>query len=128
MVGCEATRAMELSATETTIRASDSHMCEGAVCEAVALFPLARGERLRVRLREGAGPGVEARLLLAPRDYTFRLGVLFAGFGAPIASAKLDGEHAVMDVSVDVSGFYKLRVIGPAEAAAEVCVVSGPGQ
>ena len=100
-----------------------SNWCERGGCTAVGMFALNRGETLQLDWVR-PGPGVEARLSFAPPDYLGGTGVLWTGFGDEVKNAPLpESEGTPFAAKVEVSGWYKLNLTGPAEASVQPCIV-----
>ncbi len=108
------------------VRLDDSAWCGPHTCVLVLVFALNRGERLRLDWVQPSA-GVEARLSLAPPDYLGGNLVLADGFGDEVKRAALvEGEPLApaFDAPVEVSGWYKLTVMGPASASVQPCVLA----
>jgi len=104
------------------VRMDESAWCGAQRCVLVMVFALNRGEALRLEWVEPSA-GVEARLSLAPPDYLGGNLVLGDGFGDEVKrAAMVEGFEA----PVEVSGWYKLTVQGPAEASVQPCIVGSP--
>jgi hypothetical protein len=100
-----------------------SHMCDKARCEGVAMFALARGDRLRLVWQV---PGLaRARIALAPSYYLGGVAVLWDGFGDAIFDGMLvqgaAGDTAI-EVPIEVSGWYKIDLYGAVDVVVEPCL------
>ena len=121
---CDDPHVRHAVATDSRLATGDSKWCERGACEVVAMFALARGEKLRL---VWTAPGAAAlRVSLGDVDYPGDDGVLADGFGDTLASTTLEPGAAgatASEVPIETSGWYKVDLRGAPGIVVEPCLV-----
>lgn len=87
-----------------------------------AVVALEHGEHLRLSFE---GPGaIDVRVALGDEDYTGSMAMLYDGFGDQRLEQLVQSGDAPTDLTIDVSGWYTVRLLSASEATLAPCIVA----
>lgn len=88
--------------------------------KAYAVIPLQRGERLRLPFKN---PGtIDVRVALGDEDYTGSMAMLYDGFGDERVEKTVTQGDAPIEIPIDVSGWYTVRILAAGDASLAPCI------